>query len=112
VNHFKPELTGIQLQHCCIDSLEIIRVKLEAANYLERFMIPAVFVSLFISPSKGSALTTATSIYGTDWELLAIATNGIGPIAKSQVRDISDTERLKHNGVLRNFWDGVHDSFL
>lgn len=112
MNHFKPELTGIQLQQCCIDSLEFIRVKLEAANYLERCMIPAVFVSLFISPAKGSALTTATSIYGTDWELLAKATISIGSIAKSQVRDIADTERLKHNGVLRNFWDGVHESFL
>ena len=112
MHQFKPEITGILLQQCCIDSLELIRVKLEAAKYLERLMIPAVFVSLLISPSKGSVLTTATSIYGTDWELLAKATVSIGPIAKGQIRDISDYERLKHNGALRNFWDGIHDSFL
>jgi hypothetical protein len=111
MSQYKPELTGIQLQQCRIDSLEFIRVKLEVGKFLERFMIPAVFVSLFISPSKGSALTTASSIYGTDWEMLVRATIGIRSITKSQVREIADFERLKHNGSLRDFWDGIHEAF-
>ena len=81
---------------------------MEVGKFLERFIIPAVFVSLFISPSKGSALTTASSINGADWEMLVRATIGIGTITKSQVREITDFERLKHNGALRDFWDGIH----
>jgi hypothetical protein len=112
MGQFDSELSGIQLQNCCKEALELIRVKLEVGKVLERFLIPAVFVSLFVSPSKGSALTTASSIYGTDWEMLAKATIGIGLITKKQVRDVADFEQLKHNGQLRYFWSSVHDAFL
>jgi hypothetical protein len=53
MGNFKAELSGIQLQNCCHETLEFIRVKLDVWKFLERALIPAVFLSLFISPSKG-----------------------------------------------------------
>lgn len=112
MTQFKAELSGIQLQKCCHETLEFIRVKLEVGKFLERAIIPTVFLSLFVSPSKGSALTTAVSIYNTDWEMLVKATVGIAPITKASIRKLCDEERFKHNVKLKEFWNYVYDSFL
>lgn len=112
MNRFKTENPGIQFQQCCIETLDYIRVKLEVGKVLERCFIPAVFVSIFVSPSKGSALTAASSIYGTDWEMLTRAAIGVAQVTKKRVRDAADIEKIKHNGQLRDFWSSVHDAFL
>lgn len=109
---FKAELSGIQLQKCCHETLEFIRVKLDVGKFLERVLIPAVFISLFIGTSKGSALTTATSIYNTDWEMLVKATIGTAPITKASVRKLCDNERYRHDGKLQEFWNCVYECFL
>lgn len=103
MNRFKTEIPGIQFQRCCIETLDYIRIKLEVGKVLERCLIPAVFVSIFVSPSKGSALTTASSIYGTDWEMLTKAAIGVGLVTKKRVREAAGIEEIKHNGQLRYF---------
>lgn len=110
---FHKQIIDLQLEYCCKKSLELIGVKREVATMLQSVTIPTIFLSLFVSPSKGGALTTVFSIYSTDWEMLAKATMGITAIARREVKKIAQTEQLSHlNGIkLRNFWEGIDVSF-
>jgi hypothetical protein len=71
-------------------------IKQDVAQVLKCVAMPVVFLSLFVSPSKGGAITTAFSIYSTDWEMLARATMGISAIARSEVKKIAQIEQLNH----------------
>lgn len=113
--NIKPNLSNIHLETCCHESVDSINRILWSGKWLQRIMIPAVFGSLFVSPTdamgRGGALTTIVAIHQTDWKLLIEATIGISDIAKRQCMKISFRETLRHGGKLSNFWEGMVDVF-
>jgi len=52
MSRYEKEVSGIQFQQCCIETLKFIRVKLEVGKVLERCIIPAVFVLSLSVPRK------------------------------------------------------------
>ncbi len=109
---FRPDLTNVILEGCCKDTLNFISEKLELNKLVQRIMIPAVFVSLFVSPSgRGAALSTIISIKQTDWAGLASATRDINTMTKYVVKRAAFAEETKHSGQLGDFWKGIGDVF-
>ncbi len=109
---FRPDITNVVLESCCKKTLTLIREKIDLSNLAQNLFFPAVFASLFISPSgRGAAMSTIIGINQTDWTGLANAVKDIAAGTKYAVRREASYEASMHSGQLSDFWEGIADAF-
>lgn len=109
---FRPDITNVVLESCCKKTLTLIGEKIDLNNLAQNLFFPAVFASLFISPSgRGAAMSTIIGIKQTDWASLANAVKEIAAATKYAVRREASFEASKHTGQLSDFWEGIADTF-
>jgi hypothetical protein len=104
-------LHGVQLQPCCIRTIERIRSRVELSQAL-RYGAPAsIFAQMFIGLPK-SDIATLYSVSTTDWKLLAEVIISIGTITKRAILNDAALEMVNHpTGQLGDFWMGVYEAF-
>ncbi len=111
----QPNLSNINLAPCCRDTLDYIKVATQGSKLFQYGLLPAVFLSLLVSPKdgmgRGSAIGTIIFISQTDWAGLAQITVKIPEIARRAIRTECHIEGSRHSGKLQDFWAAMMDAF-
>lgn len=109
---FKPELSNVELEECCIESIIDIRRRLSLGKWLQRIIVPIGGLMCFLGPSEGSAIVTTFSVGATNWEYFAKATISVPKVTRVVIGKIAFEETLKHlTGDLNAFWTATYEAF-
>jgi hypothetical protein len=109
---FKPELSNVKLEECCVESVKDIRRRLAAGKWLQRIIMPVGGLICFFGPSEGAAITTMFSVGTTNWEYFAKATMSVPKVIRVAVGKVAFDETLKHlTGDLNAFWTATYEAF-
>ena len=104
----KPQLTNVQLPHCCQKTLDYIGKIKTLGEVLKPLLVFNAFLGIFSNPPQ-----QAISVFTEDWDALAKAVMSVPPIVKSECHKVAFLHQIDHAGdhKLSLFWGGIVDSF-
>lgn len=109
-------IIDVTLPEECRPSVELLRIKVQAANLLA----PLLAISPFITILTGDPFKKAFTIAKTDWERLTDAVSKVDIIFRSAVYKIAQTELFygmnsthshSKGSKVHEFWQGLADTF-
>lgn len=105
---------NINLQMCCVNTIDRINQRLKLGNIIAASLGPALWLNIF-GPSP-STLNTIVAVQQTDFNTLKTlveATNSISSISREVACKDCYNEWYKHigNNKLEKFWRGMIDVF-
>ncbi len=104
----KPQLTNVQLRHCCQKTLDYIGKIKTLGEVLKPLLLSNTLLGIFSNPPQ-----QAISVFTTDWDALAQAVISVNPIVKSECHKVAYLHQIDHatDDKLFQFWGGIADSF-